>query len=529
MKKISELRIIIIVSIYLVIFDNVSFFSNVIDVYPVSLKNIFFLGSLFIVLTSVILLLFILVSSPYTTKPMLILVLLLSSMVSYFVDNYHIIIDDKMIQNILLTHLEESQDLFSLKLVLYVFLLGIIPSIFVYIVNVEYGTFKEILIGKFKVIIVLLLIITSQIILFSKFYTSFFREHKPLRYYTNPTYCIYSIGKYISMMINSYDVVLKPIGTDAKIPETDVDRELIILVIGEAARADRFSLNGYERETNPLLKQEDIINFPNMYACGTSTAISLPCMFSIFGRDNYSDKKAKTTQNLLDVLTHAGINVLWRDNNSDSKGVALRVQYQDYKYPENNPICDEVECRDEGMLIGLQEYIDAQPSKDIFIVLHQMGNHGPAYFKRYPKSFEKFVPVCKTNQLESCTTEEINNAYDNAILYTDYFLSKVITLLKQNNHKFETALFFLSDHGESLGENGIYLHGLPYFMAPNTQKHIAALMWFGDSFKLDKNVLRKKVTKTFTQDCLFHTILGLMEIQTSVYDKTMDIINGQEF
>ncbi|MDQ5909327.1 MAG: lipid ethanolaminephosphotransferase [Pseudomonadota bacterium] len=527
MKKISESTLIVIVSLFLVTFDNVSFFSNVITIYPFSSNNIFFLGSLFVVLSSVVIFLIILISSPYTTKPVLILLLLTSSLTSYFMDSYHVVFDHTMIQNIILTHAAESQDLFNFKIFSYFLFLGILPSIFVYRANVEYGSFKQIVIAKFKTATVSLLIAISLIVVFSKFYTSFFREYRTLKYHTNPTYYIYSFGKYISLMARYDDGLLKSLDADAKIPENDLDRELIILVVGEAARADRFSLNGYERETNPLLKKEDIINFPNMYSCGTSTAVSVPCMFSIFGRDSYSDNKARSTENLLDLLNHAGIKTLWIDNNSDSKGVALRVLYEDYKNPEKNPVCDDVECRDEGMLYGLQEYIDQQTSKDIFIVLHQMGNHGPSYFKRYPKSFEKFVPVCKTNQLELCTSEEINNAYDNAILYTDYFLSKVIALLKKNSEQFETALFYLSDHGESLGENNLYLHGLPHFMAPDTQKHVAALMWFSDSFKIDRKALKEKAKNQFSHDYLFHTILGLMEIQTSVYDKKMDIVNGE--
>ena len=177
------------------------------------------------------------------------------------------------------------------------------------------------------------------------------------------------------------------------------------------------------------------------------------------------------------------------------------------------------------MLVGLQEYTDSQKSEDIFIVLHQMGNHGPAYYKRYPESFKKFTPVCETNQFEECKKEETGNAYDNAIIYTDYFLSKVIVMLKRNP-QFETAMFYISDHGQSLGENNLYLHGLPYFMAQDTQTHVPAIMWFGDGYKINKEILKKTATKTFSQDNIFHTLLGFMEIETSVYDKDMDIIKS---
>jgi lipid A ethanolaminephosphotransferase len=176
------------------------------------------------------------------------------------------------------------------------------------------------------------------------------------------------------------------------------------------------------------------------------------------------------------------------------------------------------------MLAGLQDYIDGTGSGDIFIVLHQMGNHGPAYFKRYPPAFEKFTPVCHTSQLEDCSREEIDNAYDNAILYTDYFLSRVIALLRQNDARFETAMLYVSDHGESLGEHGIYLHGLPWIMAPDAQKHPAALLWFGSRFDgIDTGTLRADSTRPWTHDNIFHTVLGLLEIQTRVYDPNQDI------
>jgi lipid A ethanolaminephosphotransferase len=176
------------------------------------------------------------------------------------------------------------------------------------------------------------------------------------------------------------------------------------------------------------------------------------------------------------------------------------------------------------MLVGLDTYIVKQKNKDILIVLHQMGNHGPAYYKRYTPEFEKFTPICKTNQLEKCTQEEISNAYDNALLYTDTFLAKTIELLKQYNNTHKTAMLYMSDHGESLGEQGIYLHGLPYFMAPDAQIHIGTMLWMNKSFK--EEVGRVDTDKRYTQDNLFHTLLGLFNVQTKVYKKEMDILHN---
>ena len=535
MKTLSQTKLIILVSIFFVIFYNYTFFKNIIAIYPLIELNILYVFSVSIISISLIIFLFSIFSSKYTTKAMLILTLLISSFTAYFMDVYQVVIDDSMIRNTLQTNLNESADLLTLKLVLYVFFLGILPSLFIYKYKIKYSSIKKELFQKIKTITLSLLIILIIVLSFSKFYTSFFREHKSLRYSINPIYWIYSVGNYISKTFTSGPVILKQIGINAKVVNEHEDKaeeeknELIIMVVGEAARADRFSLNGYKRETNPLLKKEEIINFSNMYSCGTSTAESVPCMFSLYERGDYSYKKGISTENVVDVLKHTKkVNVLWRDNNSSSKGVANRVDFEDYRTSTLNTVCDD-ECRDEGMIVGLDKYIKEHKGEDILIVLHQMGNHGPAYYKRYPKEFEKFTPVCKSNQIEQCSKEEVSNAYDNAILYTDYFLSKVINFMKPYSDDYETAMVYMSDHGESLGENGLYLHGLPYFMAPDTQKHIASLMWFGgEDMKDDINVekLKEYKDKKFSQDNLFHTLLGLFEIGTKEYKKDMDILNN---
>ncbi len=530
MNSFSQYKLIITSAILFTIFYNFSFFNNLLNTYPFEGMNIVYICSIGILLTCLVIFLFTLLSSKYTTKALLITVAFISAFTAYFMDTYHVIIDDGMIRNTLQTNIEESADLFSIKLIAYIFLLAILPSYFIYKIKIEYKPFKQEVLAKVKTLFLSLVVILIILFSFSKFYTSFFREHKPLRYHINPIYWIYSIGNYVNKTLNSNVTNIQVMGNDAKIA-TDGDgnlekKELIIMVVGEAARADRFSLNGYEKETNPLLKKEEITNFSNMYSCGTSTAESVPCMFSIFGKADYDYKKGISTENILDVLKHTNdIQILWRDNNSDSKGVALRVDFEDFRTSKTNTICDE-ECRDEGMLVGLDKYIEKNKNKDILIVLHQMGNHGPAYYKRYPKEFEKFTPVCKSNQLEDCTKEEVSNAYDNAILYTDYFLSKVINFLKPYSNSYETSMLYMSDHGESLGENGLYLHGLPYFMAPDEQKHIGSLMWFGGEIKddIDTEKLNTYKNETFSQDNLFHTLLGLFEVDTKVYKKEMDIL-----
>ena len=448
-------------------------------------------------------------------------------------DTYHVVIDHEMIRNTLQTNLSESMDLMSSKLAWYVFLLGLLPSYLVYKTPLVYQAFLKEIWAKAKTIFIALTIMGILLLSFSKFYTSFFREHKSLRYYTNPTYWLYSIGKYIDKTMNAGPILVREIGTDARIMEEsdEKEKELVILVVGESARADRFSLNGYTKETNPLLKKEDIITFPNVVSCGTSTAVSVPCMFSSYDQEHYNYKSGISTENVLDILKHTNdVQILWRDNNSDSKGVALRVEYEDFRTSKKNPICDE-ECRDEGMLKGLDAYIEKHKDKDILIILHQMGNHGPAYYKRYPKEFERFKPACHSNQIETCSQEEVSNAYDNVILYTDYFLSKVISFLKKYSTTHETAMIYISDHGESLGENGLYLHGMPYFIAPDTQKNVATLMWLGDKIKeedINEMELKTHRNDPFTQDYLFHTLLSIFEVDTKEYNQALDMLHSSK-
>jgi len=524
LHKISMTKLILIVAAFLTLVGNTRFFSDTIIFYPWADNNLFII-SLFIWLFSFLAIFLLLVSYRYSVKPILIFLLLVSSMVTYFANNYGIVIDDNMIANSMETNMAESMDLFSLKLVLYFLILGVIPSYYVYKAQITRLKFSQQLWSKLKAIVILAIIFFMITLAFSKSYTSFARENKQLRLYINPTYYLYAMGKHVNSKFKTATLPFNEIGRDANIVRNNNDQKLIIVVAGETARADRFSLNGYHRETNPLLVKEGVISFKQMSSCGTDTALSLPCMFSALNREDYSHSQGKNMSNVLDILNYVDVSVLWLDNNSSSKGIADRLTFQDYKTKEKNPVCD-IECRDEGMLLNLQQYIDTQKDKDILIVLHTMGSHGPAYYKRYPKRFERFTPVCESNQLNECTNEQINNAYDNTIVYTDYVLSKTIEFLKSNQDKYKTAMFYMSDHGESLGENNLYLHGMPYFMAPKEQTHVASILWLDDEFsqEVDIKKLKKNSDNTLSHDGFFHTLLGLVNVHTDFYDKKLDFI-----
>ena len=523
--ELSQNVLLLAASLFLVAVGNLSFFDRILKAYPFAMNGLLHYVSLSILLFAINALFLSLVCFGRLTKPLLVVILLLSSMAAYFMDSYGVVISDEMLQNVVQTNPAEAMDLLTTKLLGYILFLGVLPSIAVIRVPLRrpptWPAFKQ----RFLLIFGLLVTIAACIAPFTGFYASFIREHKSIRNYANPTYYIYAAGKFANAeFLPKAAKAMTLIGRDASIPIEDKDRELIILVVGETARADHFGLNGYRRDTTPNLRAANAVSFTNFWSCGTSTAVSVPCMFSTTGMNKFDVKDESSRENLLDILHHAGVNVLWLENNSDSKGVATRTEYREFKSPKTNPVCDE-ECRDEGMLVGLQDYIDSHPTGDIFIVMHQMGNHGPAYYKRYPKSFEKYTPVCKDAELNRCTDEEIVNAYDNALLYTDYFLGKTIDLLKHNDPRFETALIYVSDHGESLGEKGAYLHGLPRSIAPEGQIHVPAALWLGRGFKSTNLAALEKVRDAkLTHDSVVHTILGSMEIQTKEYQLQLDLL-----
>jgi len=514
--KSTPTRLVLLMSVFLLLTANWTFFGKLTDVYPWNSENALFLLSMGIFLSSVLVLI---TTFFYLVLPVRIVVslfILLAAVAGYFADQMGVVIDKDMIRNILETNISEATDLMNLGLILRVLLLGVLPVILIWRWPLQKSGWLHETRYTLQTAAGSIVVILATVLLCSDYYASFFREHKSLRYYINPTLSIYSMVKYVKEATKSSGPIQFALLTSkAETPTNDNHSELIILVVGETARADHFSLNGYRRETNPeLAKETALISFSNISACGTSTAISVPCMFSQAGHDSFDVELARHTENILDILNKAKVNVLWRDNNSSSKGMANRVTFEDYRSPDINPICDP-ECRDTGMLDGLQNYIDTHEG-DILIVLHQMGSHGPAYYKRYPGKFERFKPACHTLELSACTDEEVINAYDNSILYTDYFLSKVIELLKKNTPQYETAMLYVSDHGESLGESGLYLHGMPYMIAPEAQIKVPVITWVGESSDIDyQKTLSLKDTPN-SHDALFSTLLDSFETQTDL-------------
>ena len=526
--KLTQMQLILLVLAFLVLFDNYTFFHELLSTYTPQGKTLFYLATAPLVLFIVHVLFFLLLGYRWTIKPLLILVLVVSSLVAYFMDSYHIIVDKGMIHNTLETDMQESLGLLNGRLLLYLFFLGLLPSFFVYRTELVKLGVKGELFSRLKVfvsVVALLLLVGWGA---GNFYASLFKEHRVLRNYTNPYFWLKSSISYTKHALRrSGPIIVQPLGLDANITKEAGEKPtLAIFIVGEATRADHLGLNGYVRQTTPqLAKESNLVSFENFYSCGTYTVYSVPCMFSRYDRSDFSREKELYTENVMDVLSHTGkVDLLWRDNNSDPKGVMDRLGYEDYRHDDKNTRC-EGECRDEGMLAGLESFIDNNNSKDKLIVLHAMGNHGPEYYKRYEKKFEKFRPVCQSNLLEECTQEEIANAYDNILLASDDFIAKSIALLKKYAEEYNAALIYISDHGESLGEKGLYLHGLPYMLAPDAQKHVAALLWLGKEFKeLNISQLKAKSKERYTHDNIFSTLLGIFDVNTTLYDAQKDLL-----
>jgi lipid A ethanolaminephosphotransferase len=525
-REISLSYLIFIVALYLVATANIGFFEQVLAVYPFS-TNMGFILSITGLLFGLMWLVLQLLCYRPIAKPVLIALLITAAVCGYFTDAYGTIFDTNMLINSLETDQAEAMGLFAPSMVIRVLLLGVLPAFIISKIRLKRSTWQRSILQKTATLILSVALIAVCILPFGDQYASFFRQHKQVRSYANPITPIYST---IKLGENYVDELRRPDtmtlhATDAKrvSPANSVDGsgkpKLMVFVVGETARADHFGLNGYTRNTTPLLsKQSDLYSFKDAVSCGTSTAYSIPCMFSYANRADYDIDTAKYNENVLDTLSKQGINVIWRDNNSSSKGVADRVTFEDYKTADTNPNCD-VECRDIGMLDGFDKLVKSGSSqkempKDTLILLHQMGNHGPAYYQRYPKAFETYNPVCMTNELSKCDAQSVINGYDNAIRYTDYFLSHVIDTLKPYEQDYDVVMVYISDHGESLGENNIYLHGLPYKFAPDAQKHVPTIVWSPNSNSIDTESLSSMVNEPVSHDFITPTLLSFFGITT---------------
>tara|TARA_R110001606_G_scaffold399222_2_gene582491 strand:- start:152039 stop:153676 length:1638 start_codon:yes stop_codon:yes gene_type:complete len=534
-KTLRSEYLVLFFSILLVAGYNQSLWQGLLETHSdLSLHNVLFLTSCAVFLTAFFNIIFSLLAVKNLLKPVLITIVICSALTSYFMDSYGVMIDANMLQNTVETDTSEALELFNFSFALHLLIWGLLPAWVLYKIDIQHATFfRQATINVFS-ILMSILAIGLIAAFFYQDYASTFRNHREFRSLINPTNYIHAIDKTIRSQFKQAEIAIVPITQNVKlgaIASKKKHRTITIFVAGEAARAQEFHLNGYARQTTPLLEtRENLINFKHVSSCGTATAISLPCMFSMFSRDNYDNDKGHGYESLLDVLAASGTNVLWRDNNSGCKGVCDRVDHEDVAHINIPDFCNDKECFDEVLLNNLEQTV-SKSDHDLFIVLHQKGSHGPAYYQRVPKAFEQFTPICQTSELQDCTRQEITNAYDNTVLYTDYVLDKVISFLKAQSDQINTAMIYVSDHGESLGEKNMYLHGAPYFMAPDEQTHVPMIMWLSDAFvsdyHIDRSCVVKKEDNAFSHDNLFHSVLGMLDIVSPEnYQSDLDMFDS---
>ena len=477
----------------------------------------------------------------WTLKPVIALFLTSAAFGAYFMLSYRVVIDSSMMVNVLQTDLRESLDLFSWKLVVAVLFLAVLPIVVIWKLQVNRLTVLKTLAGNIQLFLASCVIAAVAVFPVYQDFASSMRNHIQLRYLINPLNSFYAVGQIAIRPFQTGANILVPIAQDAKLGLSYNDQPkipLLVLVLGETARSGNFSINGYTRDTTPFLKQLQknsdntgvLTSFDNAWSCGTSTATSLPCMFSHLGKTAFEANDINY-ENLIDVLDRAGVAVIWLENQSGCKGICDRI-YRDATQKMNvTELCSTGECFDEIMMHRLTERFAEIPfqklNNGVVIVMHQMGSHGPAYYKRTPETFKKFKPECATNTLQDCSKAEVINAYDNTIIYTDYFLGKVVDYLKNKQPHVQSAMMYVADHGESLGENNIYLHGLPYAIAPDVQKHVPWISWLSNDFiasrKLNPVCLKTQTNKKLSHDNYFHSVLGLMDIQSQLYKSELDI------
>ncbi len=462
-------------------------------------------------------------------KLILTVLLLLTALATHFMQHYGVYLDTHMIENVLHTDGKESFELLTPGLLVSLLLRGVVPALLLCRVRIVDRPWRRAVTSR--LVCLLLALAVAGIAIGSQFreIAALMRNQTALRHLVTPANYLVSLLRVIGREARE-EPPRAVVGADAhRVGRSAQTRpRLLVLVIGETVRAQNWGLNGYARQTTPQLARMPVVNFSNVRACGSSTEVSLPCMFSSFGRQHYDEQRIRHSDSLLHLLSRAGVASLWRDNQTGCKGVCAGLPFESFEHGGPGDACDAHGCLDQAMLDDLETVIRRRAGDQI-IVLHQLGNHGPAYFLRYPPQFARFQPACASSDLGQCSPESIVNAYDNALGYTDYLLAEAIELLGRDTEH-DSALIYVSDHGESLGENGLYLHGVPYAIAPDTQTQVPMVVWTSDRLArqlgLDRGCLARRGTLPLSHDNLFHSVLGLMQVQTSVYRPDLDLFAG---
>lgn len=439
--------------------------------------------------------------SRYFGKLLFSLTFILSALAVYFVNTYGVIIDESMIGNVLNTNYDESSSFFSVKMILYILLLGVIPAIFIIKAKIKKPTLKHFLITSSLTLLFLVVFVFVN----SPNWLWIDRNSKTLGGLAMPwSYSVNLSLFYIHKSQKNAKEIELP---DATI--TDTGKSVVVLVIGESSRRANYSLYGYDKNTNPLLSKTPNVHAFKATSCATYTTAGVKCILEY-----------KNTSNLYEILPNYlyrnGAGVIWRTTNWGEPPVHIK------KYETKQQL--QAECKgedcpyDEVLLTGLDKDILSLKKNKVLVVLHTSTSHGPLYSQKYPPRFATFTPVCNSVELGNCSHEELVNAYDNTIVYTDYLLHRIIEDLKQLKG-YKSTMIFVSDHGESLGEKNLYMHGVPISMAPKEQYEIPFIVWMSDSTEQ----LKPKPDAVLTQHNVFHSVLHFLGFRSPIYNEALNI------
>lgn len=460
-------------------------------------------------------------------RPAAAVLILMAAGASYYERAFGVLIDREMIRNVFETTVTESRHLITADAVLQIGLTGVLPAALIFWPRVaRVGHWHQLWRWPLGVALALAVLVGGLFTDFKTF-SAILRERQDLMASYQPGATIAALAKYGKQQWKAEAGALRLVGADARPgPHLAAAAKPVLLVIfaGETARAQNWGLNGYARDTTPGLAARHAVNFPDVSACGTSTAVSLPCLFSPLTRAGYARDSFLAQENLLDVLARAGFDVRWVDNNTGDQKIAMRTGWEMVDATLAPDAC-AVECTDDVFLPVIDRTL-ADITRNTVLVLHMIGNHGPAYHLRYPRGRAAFVPDCTSAEFARCTLDEIVNAYDNAILQTDRVLSETIDRLAASDRALG-AMLYVSDHGESLGEAGLFLHAAPMFMAPDTQTKVPMVLWtapgFRDALGLDDACLRKAAPLPTSHDAVFSSVLGMLDVATAARDPALDL------
>ncbi len=477
-----------------------------------------------------------------TVKPLVAVLTVVAAGASWFSGRYGAVLDPAMMRNVLHTDVPEARELIGWPLLLHLTLFAAVPLAVLSRVDLRPRTgWKATLAARLALVLVAAAVLVVAVMSVYSPLSSVLRVQKDVRYRITPANVVWSLGSAAAGELRGAAQPRQPLGLDARLGPNLAGRpkpQVLVLVVGETARAANWGLAGYARDTTPRLRALQVVDFGSVQACGTHTEASVPCLFAPVGRRDYDEARIRGQESLLHLLARAGVSVHWRDNQSGCKGVCDGLPGDRPSATTSPGLCEGDRCLDEALVSDLDARLQwlagggGSAGTQVW-VLHMLGNHGPAYFRRYPPGFAAFTPECRDEDLSRCAPQAIANAYDNAVRYTDHVLARAIEQLSARADTVDSALLYVSDHGESLGELGLYLHGLPYALAPDVQKQVPMVFWASSGFEagaglpsgcLDRTLRTRARAGGVSHDHVFHTVLGLLDVSTAVHEPAMDMV-----